>query len=154
MTPAINLLKKQKISFELHKYKHDAKHPSYGTEAAEKLDLDPNRVFKTLVVQIDNDELVVAILPVTRTLNLKEAARSFNVKSAVMADARRVQNTTGYVLGGVSPLAQKKPLRTVIDASAFEFDSIFVSGGRRGIEIEIAPADLQQLCSGTSDSIC
>jgi len=154
MTPAVNLLKSKRIPFTLHRYKHDAKHPSYGLEAAEKLGLDPDRVFKTLVVQLDGGELAVALIPVNRTLNLKEAARAFHVKKVAMADAKQVQSATGYILGGVSPLAQKKALRTLIDTSAFSFESIYVSGGRRGVEIEVAPADLQSLCGGESDSIC
>lgn len=154
MTPAVNLLKKHKIDFNLHRYKHDTKHPSYGLEAAEKLDLDPDRVFKTLVVQLDGGELVVAILPVTRSLIMKETARVFQVKNAAMADAANVQRTTGYLLGGVSPLAQKKALRTVIDESAFTYDTIFVSGGRRGVEIELTPDDLLRMCRGVSAAIC
>lgn len=153
MTPAINYLKKNKIKFNLHRYKHDAKHPSYGLEAAEKLGLNPDQVFKTLVVQLDGDELAVAIIPVTKTLNMKEMARLYQVKKVGMADARQVQSTTGYVLGGVSPLAQKKALRTVLDSAADDYATIFVSGGRRGIEIELPPADLLRLCNGISDSI-
>lgn len=154
MTPAINYLKKNKISFNLLRYKHDAKHQSYGLEASEKLGLNPNQVFKTLVVQLDGDELAVAILPVNKTLNMKETARIFKVKKVAMADARQVQSTTGYVLGGVSPLAQKKTLRTVIDSTAFDFSEIFVSAGRRGVEIELDPTDLLRLCTGVSESIC
>lgn len=154
MTPAINFLKKNKIRFNLHRYKHDAKHPSYGLEAAEKLGLNPNQVFKTLVVQLDGDELVVAILPVNKTLNMKETARIFKVKKVAMADAKQVQSTTGYVLGGVSPLAQKKALQTVVDSTAFNFTEIFVSAGRRGVEIELDPTDLLRLCNGVSESIC
>ena len=154
MTPAINSLKKNKINFTLHRYKHDAKHPSYGLEAAEKLGLSPTQVFKTLVVQLDGDELAVAILPVNETLNMKEVARIFHVKKVSMADAKQVQSTTGYVLGGVSPLAQKKALQTVIDSSALDNETIFVSGGRRGVEIELDPADLLRMCNGISESIC
>lgn len=154
MTPAVNLLKKNRIGFTLHRYAHDARYPSYGLEAAEKLGLKPEQVFKTLVVQLDGNDLAVAILPVSRTLNMKEMARVFEVKKVAMAEAGLVQNTTGYVLGGVSPLAQKKALPTVVDSSAFGFTTIFVSGGRRGVEIALDPADLLRLCNGISESIC
>lgn len=154
MTPAINFLKKNKIRFTLHRYKHDAKHPSYGLEAAEKLELNQNQVFKTLVVKLDDNELAVAILPVNKTLNMKEAARIFKAKKVAMADAKQVQSTTGYVLGGVSPLAQKKALRTVVDSTAFDCAEIFVSAGRRGVEIELDPADLLRLCNAVSEPIC
>ena len=142
MTPAINCAKKHKISFTIHKYKHDAAHESYGLEAAEKLLLNPEQVFKTLLTRLENAELVVAILPVTRMLNLKALARVCGVKKAVMAEKGVVEKTTGYVLGGVSPLGQRKRLRTVVDASAAGYRTIFVSAGRRGLEIELSPQDL------------
>ncbi|MCG6930817.1 MAG: Cys-tRNA(Pro) deacylase [Desulfofustis sp.] len=154
MTPAVNLLKRNRISFTLHRYTHDANHPSFGLEAAEKLGVNPERVFKTLVVQLDGNDLAVAVLPVSRTLNMKEMARVFQVKKVAMAEAGPVQNTTGYVLGGVSPLAQKKALPTVVDSSAFGFTTIFISGGRRGVEIELDPADMLRLCNAVSESIC
>ncbi|MCK7543664.1 Cys-tRNA(Pro) deacylase [Marinobacter bryozoorum] len=145
MTPAINLLRKQGIAHTLHDYPHDPKSESYGTEAAEKLGLDPEQVFKTLVAETDTGELVVAIVPVSGNLNLKQLAKAAKAKKAAMADKQKVQRTTGYVLGGVSPLGQKKALRTVIDESAQAFDTIHVSAGRRGLEIELAPADLADL---------
>lgn len=153
MTPAVNHLKKLNVDFTLHRYQHDPKHPSFGLEAAEKLNFDPNRVFKTLVVQIDNRELVVAIVPVNRQLNLKALARFLKIKKIAMADAKAVVSATGYVLGGVSPLAQKKRLRTVLDESANQHPTILISGGRRGLEIEITPADLNSLCRAESGSI-
>jgi Cys-tRNA(Pro)/Cys-tRNA(Cys) deacylase len=153
MTPAVNFLKKRKIDYVLHRYQHDPDHPSYGLEAAEKLNLDPNRIFKTLVVQIDRGELVVAAVPVDRQLNLKALGRVLKVKKLAMADAKAVESTTGYVLGGVSPLAQRKRLRTVVDESAAGWPTILVSGGRRGLEIELAPADLIALCGAHTASI-
>ena len=145
MTPAIDLARKAGIKHQLHEYSHDPKSGSYGTEAAEKLGLAPQQVFKTLVVETDTGELVVGIVPVTTSLNLKRIAKAVKAKKAAMADKQKVQRTTGYVLGGVSPLGQKKPLKTVIDESARGFDTIHVSAGRRGLEIELAPADLAQL---------
>lgn len=153
MTPAINYAKKHKISFTIHKYKHDAAHESYGLEAAEKLSLNPELVFKTLVTRLDRGELVVAILPVTQMLNLKALARACGAKKAVMADKGAVEKTTGYVLGGVSPLGQKKSLRTILDASAAGHPAIFVSAGRRGLEIELSPQDLLTHTAGSLEAI-
>jgi len=153
MTPAVNYLKKNKITFTLHRYQHDPDHPSYGLEAAEKLNLDPNRVFKTLVVQVESKELVVAVVPVNKQLNLKSLARLLKVKKIALADAKAVQSATGYVLGGVSPLAQKKRLRTVVDVAATSCSTVMVSGGRRGVEIELGPDDLIRLCGAETGSI-
>jgi len=153
MTPAINYAKKHKISFTIHKYKHDPDHQSYGLEAAEKLDLNPEQVFKTLVARLDNTELAVAILPVTRMLNLKSFARACGVKKAEMAEKAVVEKATGYVLGGVSPLGQKKRLKTIVDASAADHRSIYVSAGRRGLEIELSPDDLLRHTSASFQSI-
>ena len=153
MTPAVNFLKKNKIKFTLHRYQHYAENPYYGLEAAEKLDHDPNLVFKTLVVQIEGKELVVAVVPVNRQLNLKSLARFLKVKKIGMADGKAVESATGYILGGVSPLAQKRRLRTVIDETAGALSTILISGGRRGLEIELGPDDLIRLCSGETGSI-
>ncbi len=148
MTPAIAMLKKLKIPFSLHEYHHDAGSPSYGLEAAEALDLPPGRVFKTLVVslQAPRAQLAVAIVPVDRQLDLKAAASAGGVKKAMMADTQDAERSTGYVVGGISPLGQKRPLPTLLDRTAMQWPTIFVSGGKRGLEIEIAPADLQRLC--------
>lgn len=153
MTPAIDLARKAGISYQVHEYGHDPKSESYGTEAAEKLGLDPDRVFKTLVVETDAGELVVAIVPVSTSLNLKRVAKAVKAKKAAMADKQKVQRTTGYVLGGVSPLGQKKALTTVIDQSAQTRDAVFVSAGRRGLEIELAPQDLAMLTSAIFSDI-
>lgn len=149
MTPAINEAKKQKIEYKIHQYSHDANHSSYGIEAAEKLNVDVDRVFKTLVLQLDNGKLTVGIVPVSGQLNLKQQAKAAGGKKAAMADAKLVEKSTGYVLGGVSPLGQKKRLATVIDSSATNHETILVSAGRRGLEIELSPDDLCRLTSAT-----
>lgn len=153
MTPAVALLKKQKQQFRLHSYAHEPSAVSYGLEAAEKLGLEPGRVFKTLVAQADSGELLVAVLPVCHTLSLKKLAVAAKVKKIAMAEPRLVERTTGYVLGGVSPLGQKKRLRTFVDESAAGFESVFVSAGRRGLEIEIPLEVLQQLAGAVPVSL-
>ena len=149
MTPAIIQLKKHKVDFKIHQYQHDSSVESFGIEAVEKLSLNAEQVFKTLVVCTDTNQLAVAIVPVLFKLNLKTIAKVLKVKKAKMADANRVETTTGYVLGGVSPLGQKKSLTTIIDKSAENFTHIFVSGGRRGLEIELSPKDLAKMCRAT-----
>lgn len=149
MTPAINAAKKGKIKFTVHEYQHDPACTAYGLEAAAKLGLDTARVYKTLVVEVDNSRLAVAVVPVAAMLNLKSMARAVDSKKAVMAEKNLVMRTTGYVLGGVSPLGQKKRLATIIDASAQEFATIFVSGGKRGLDLELAPNDLAALTSAS-----
>ena len=146
MTPAINAARKAKIPFTVHEYEHDPNCASYGLEAAEKLNIDPARVFKTLVADLGG-ELVVAIIPVEAMLGLKHLAKAAGAKKAAMADKALVERTTGYVLGGVSPLGQKKRLRTFIDSSARNHPSIHVSAGRRGLEIELSPENLAGLTS-------
>jgi Cys-tRNA(Pro)/Cys-tRNA(Cys) deacylase len=153
MTPAINAAKKAKIDFNIHEYAHDPKSDSYGEEAAEKLGLDPNLVFKTLIVSNEKKELFVAVVPVSCQLNLKLLAKVTGSKKISMAEKNIATRTTGYVLGGVSPLGQKKKLTTVIDESATDFETIFVSAGRRGLEIELAPDDLGSLTRGRFASI-
>ncbi|TLX48371.1 Cys-tRNA(Pro) deacylase [Pseudoalteromonas phenolica] len=148
MTPAILLARKNKIPFSVHEYKHEPNAQSYGLEAAEKLGLNPSQVFKTLVVETDSKQLVVAVLPVNQQLNLKSLAKAVGAKKAAMAAQQLVERSTGYILGGVSPLAQKKRLATVIDSSAKTFETIFVSAGRRGLEIELAAATLCELTQG------
>lgn len=147
MTPAIDLLKKQRAEHRVHGYEHDPKAPSYGLEAAEKLGLEPARVFKTLLAASEKGELLVAVVPVAGSLDLKALASAAGVKKAEMADPQAAQRATGYLLGGISPLGQKKRLRTFIDQSARDFPSIFVSAGRRGLEVELAAALLAQLTS-------
>ncbi|MDV7340790.1 Cys-tRNA(Pro) deacylase [Terasakiella sp. A23] len=149
MTPAINLAKKKKITFHIHQYEHDPKAESYGEEAAEKLGLSLDQVFKTLVVATEKNDLCVCVVPVAGMLDLKQVAKALKVKKTGMADAKKVQSTTGYVLGGVSPLGQKKQLTTLIDTSAETQNTIFVSAGKRGLEIELSPTDLKDLTRGT-----
>lgn len=145
MTPGINAAKKANVSHRIHEYQHDPASESFGTEAAEKMGVDPARVFKTLVVAIDGKDLAVGVVPVTAMLSMKLVAKAAGGKKATMADKQDVQRSTGYVLGGVSPLGQKKRLRTFIDDSAQRFDTIYISAGRRGLEIELSPEDLAKL---------
>lgn len=148
VTPAINLAKKLKIEHQIYEYQHDPKAESFGLEASEKLGVSPDRVFKTLVANT-GEQLVVAVLPVNQKLDLKRVAKAVKAKKAVMAEPNLVERTTGYVLGGVSPLGQKKRLTTLIHQSACEFDSIYVSAGRRGLEIELSAQDLKQALKAT-----
>jgi Cys-tRNA(Pro)/Cys-tRNA(Cys) deacylase len=147
MTPAINLAKKKKIPHTVHQYQHDPSCKSYGLEAAEVLGQDPDSVYKTLLFCVNGEpkNLAVAIIPVAEKLNLKAAAKAFKAKKAEMADPDIAQKTTGYVVGGISPLGQKKSLPTFIDSSAEPQTSICVSAGKRGLEIELAPKDLAAL---------
>ncbi len=145
MTPAINLLKKNAIWHQVNQYEHDPSVKSYGNEAADKLGIAPNTVFKTLVVQFDEANFAVAIIPVSSMLNLKLMAKAIGAKRSMMAKSVDVERITGYVLGGVSPFGQKKTLTTVIDASAQTNEKIFVSGGKRGLELEVNFGDLVTL---------
>lgn len=148
MTPGIVAAERKKIAHKVHKYTHDKQAASYGLEAAEKLSLAPEQVFKTLVAELDTGALVVVVVPVTHQLNLKQLAKAAGAKKAQMGNPQKVERTTGYVLGGVSPLGQKKALPTFIDASAEPFDTIYVSAGKRGLEIELSPQDLAGLTRG------
>ncbi|MGO1499683.1 MAG: Cys-tRNA(Pro) deacylase [Marinobacter sp.] len=148
MTPGINAASHAGISHTIHEYEHDPSSAGYGNEAAEKLSVEPTQVFKTLVVAVDGKTLAVGVVPVTGMLNMKLIARAAGGKKACMADPQEVQRRTGYVLGGVSPLGQKNRLKTFIDVSAESFDTVYVSAGRRGLEIELSPADLVKLTGG------
>jgi Cys-tRNA(Pro)/Cys-tRNA(Cys) deacylase len=145
MTPAIYKAKASKISFTLHEYDHDPKVRGYGEEAAKKLGLAMEQIFKTLVVSTGDSKLAVGLVPVSRQLDLKALAKALGVKKTAMAEKNQVERSTGYITGGVSPLGQKKQLPTIIDASALDFDTIFVSAGRRGLQICLAPDDLAGL---------
>src|SRR3954463_12501920 len=138
-TPATTAARNAGVSFSVHEYAHDPKAASYGMEAAEALALDPARVFKTLVADLDGT-LTVCIVPVAFELDLRSLG-----KRARMADAVKAERTTGYVAGGISPLGQPRALPTLVDDSALDHDTVFVSAGRRGLEIELAPADLVAL---------
>lgn len=153
MTPAIDIAKQAQVPFNIHKYDHDPAATSYGKEAAIHLQIDPRRVFKTLIVALEGKNVGVAVLPVSTQLNLKVFAKAVGVKKAAMADKKVAERATGYVLGGVSPLGQKKKLSTVIDASAQHFETIFVSAGRRGLEIELSPNDLCSLTDAQFETI-
>ena len=146
-TPAIVAAERAGVAFTLHEYVHDPSSGSYGLEAAEKLGVDAARVFKTLVADVDGT-LTVAIVPVAAQLDLKALG-----KRAAMADPRLAERATGYVAGGISPLGQRKQLPTVLDESALGFETIHVSAGRRGLELELAPADLLALTGGQARRI-
>lgn len=148
MTPAVDQLKHHDVAFRLHDYVHDPSSPAYGAEAAQKLGVSEERVFKTLVVALSDKSLAVGVLPVATQLNLKAMAKASGSKKATMADPALVQRVTGYVLGGVSPFGQKKPLPTILADRSANFETIFVSGGRRGLEIEVAPEDLLRVLNG------
>jgi Cys-tRNA(Pro)/Cys-tRNA(Cys) deacylase len=145
-TPATVALTAAGTAFTVHAYDHDPASPSYGEEAAQALGVSPDRVFKTLVADVDG-ELTVAIVPVAGQLDLKALAAAVGAKRATMADPAAAERTTGYVRGGISPLGQRKPLRTVLDTSASLHPTICVSAGRRGLEVELAAADLAALTS-------
>ncbi|WP_026424472.1 Cys-tRNA(Pro) deacylase [Actinokineospora inagensis] len=142
-TPATALLAKRKITHQVHSYEHDPRE-SYGLEAAAALGVEPARVFKTLLAEVDGT-LTVGIVPVDTQLDLKALAAAVGGKKARMADVTVAERTTGYVAGGISPLGQRKRLRTVLDTSATTFPTLFCSGGRRGLEIELTGTDLATL---------
>ena len=144
-TPATALLTRQKVEHRLHSYVHGAGAP-YGPEAAEALGLDPTRVFKTLVAEVDGT-LTMGVVPVSATLDLKALAAAVGGKRARMADVAAAERATGYVAGGISPLGGRKRLPTVLDSSAEALPTMFCSAGRRGLEMELAPADLARLAN-------
>lgn len=154
MTPAIKSAKKANINFKIHEYEHQPSDDGYGLEAARKLRIAPERIFKTLVLELDAGELCVCVVPVDQKLNLKAAAKACGAKKAQMANPTDVQRTTGYVLGGVSPLGQKKRLKTVVDKTAKCFTSICVSAGKRGLEIELNYSDLLKLTKAELAPLC
>jgi len=154
MTPGINVVKASGINHRVHEYVHEASSESYGLEAAEKMGVPSAQVFKTLVVSLDNKTLAVGIIPVAAMLSMKLIAKAAGAKKAVMASPADVERSTGYVLGGVSPLGQKKRLKSIIDESAKAFSTIYVSAGRRGLEIELNPMDLNTLLDGVMAEIC
>ena len=140
-TPATVALTRAGVGFTLHAYEHDPRAASYGDEAAEALGLDPQRVFKTLMATVDG-RLAVAVVPVAGRLDLKALASALGGSKAVMADVAAAERATGYVAGGISPLGQKRLHPTVVDESALGHASVYVSAGRRGLDLEIAPDDL------------
>ena len=146
-TPATVSLARAGIAFTAHTYEHDPRAAAYGLEAAEKLGLDPDRVFKTLLANVDG-ALAVGIVPVAQQLDLKALAQALGGKRAEMADPAVAERKTGYVVGGISPIGQKTTLATVLDESAIVCETIFVSGGRRGLDLELAPDDLLAVTRG------
>lgn len=151
-TPATTALVDAQITFTLHPYEHRDDTTNFGDEAVKALHLDPARVFKTLVAQA-GDQLVVAVVPVAQQLDLKALALAFETKKAQLADPAAAARSSGYVVGGISPIGQRTPLPTVVDSSAENFATIFVSAGRRGLQLELPPADLLRVTSGRSVAV-
>ena len=145
MTPAIELLRSARIAHQIHAYEHVRSTRAFGHEAVEQLGLDARQVFKTLLVSTDRNELLVAIVAVADQLDLKALALASDCRHCAMAAVTRAQRATGYLVGGISPLGQKKKLRTFIDARAQALPQIYVSAGRRGLEVALSPADLARL---------
>jgi Cys-tRNA(Pro)/Cys-tRNA(Cys) deacylase len=151
-TTATIALERARIPFTVHEYTHDPRHDSYGLEASAALGIAPERVFKTLVAEVDG-ALVTAVVPVAGELDLKALAAAVQGKKAAMADVTAAERATGYVAGGISPVGQRKRLPVVLDASAMSYDTMFCSAGRRGLEIELAPADLVKAADATVAAI-
>lgn len=151
-TPALALLARERIGHTLHPYQVSADTPDYGRVVAEALGAPAERVFKTLVAEVDG-ALTVAVVPVTGDLDLKALAAAAGGKKAVVADRTAAERATGYVRGGISPLGQRKPLPTIVDSSAFGFATVYVSAGKRGLQVELAPADLLRLTGATAAPI-
>ena len=146
-------MRKSGVPHEILEYTHDPSAASYGTEAAETLGLDPATVFKTLVADVEGKGLVCAVVPVAAMLDLKALADALGGRRAKMADPTAAERATGYVVGGISPLGQRKPLPLVLDASALDLPRIHVSAGRRGLELALAPADLVKLAKARTGRI-
>lgn len=151
-TPATALLARERVAFTLHPYRHDPRADGYGEEAAAALGVPAQRIFKTLVVAVDG-RLACAVVPVSGRLDLKAFAAALGGKRAELAEPGAAARATGYVLGGISPLAQRGRLPVVVDASAARFGSVFVSAGKRGLQVELAPADLVRLAAADSAAI-
>jgi Cys-tRNA(Pro)/Cys-tRNA(Cys) deacylase len=151
-TPATVVLTAAGVPFTVHTYAHDPRSASYGLEAAEALRVDPERVFKTLLADVDG-RLVVGVVPVTRQLDLKALATAAGGKKAEMADPRAAERSSGYVVGGISPIGQKKTLPSYVDASALSHATVFVSAGRRGAELELGPSDLVAVLAAATPHI-
>lgn len=151
-TPATVALTAAGVAFEVRSYEHDPRASSYGLEAAHALGVDPDRVFKTLLAALDG-RLVVGIVPVSGQLDLKALARALDGSKAVMAEVTAAERATGYVAGGISPIGQKRAHPTALDASALDHATILVSGGRRGLDLELAPSDLVAITRAVTATI-
>ena len=151
-TTATAALERARIAFTVHEYAHDPRHESYGHQASEALGVPPERVFKTLIAEVDG-ALVAGVVPASGQLDLKALAAATGGKRAAMAQVEAAERATGYVAGGISPVGQRRRLAVVVDASALGFDTMFCSGGRRGLEIELAPADLIRAAGATVAAI-
>ena len=152
VTPAIRLLEAAGVAFSVHEYDHDPAAPSYGLEAATVLGLDPDQVFKTLLVTADGGQ-AVAIVPVSTSLSLRAVAIALGRKRITMCDPAVAQRVTGYVLGGISPFGQRTRLPTVVDETSQLYDTVYVSGGRRGLDLGVAPADLVRLLDAITAAV-
>jgi Cys-tRNA(Pro)/Cys-tRNA(Cys) deacylase len=153
-TPATDVLRRAGIAHQVHEYEarptgraERGAHVPYGRVAAAALGIPEERIFKTLVAEVDG-KLVAAVVPVARELDPKRLAEAVGGRRAAMADPAVAERATGYVVGGISPIGGRRPMPTVVDASALEWDTVFVSGGRRGLQVELAPADLVRVTSG------
>jgi len=151
-TPATTMLDRAKISYRTHSYAHDSRDDSYGAEAASQLGLDPRQIFKTLIAAVDSS-LVCAVVPVAARLDLKALAAAVGGRKAELAEPAKAQRATGYVLGGISPLGHRSRLPVVVDSSAGSFERIYVSAGKRGLQLELAPADLIAVAGATTAAI-
>lgn len=152
-TPATTALRRAGVDFTTHPYEHDPTVPSYGREAAEALGVPTEVVFKTLLIRLEGAGLAVTVIPVDHQLDLKAAAGALGAKRAAMADPTHAERATGYVVGGISPVGQRRALPTVVDASALGHAAIYVSGGRRGFDIRLSPTDLVTVTGATVTSI-
>jgi Cys-tRNA(Pro)/Cys-tRNA(Cys) deacylase len=146
-TPATALLSRAKIPFTLHPYDHDPRSQAYGEEAAEALGVDPSRIFKTLIASVEG-RLACAVVPVAARLDLKALAAALGGKRAELADPTAAARATGYVVGGISPLGQRSRLKVIVDESAQQFETVYVSAGKRGLQVQLAPADLVRAADG------
>ena len=158
-TRALDLVTRAGVAHRLHDYALPERHgrgrdarPNYGTDAARALGIEPGRIFKTLAVAVD-DELVLAVVPVDRDLDLRRLAGAVGGRRAIMAEPAAAERATGYVVGGISPIGSRRPLPVVIDASALDHETVLVSAGRRGLQLELAPSDLVALCTARSARI-
>jgi len=151
-TPATVMLDRASVPYRTHPYRHDSRAESYGAEAAEQLGVDPRQIFKTLIASVDGT-LVCAVVPVAARLDLKALAAAAGGRRAELADPAKAQRTTGYVLGGISPLGHRSRIPVLVDESATGFDQVYVSAGKRGLQLELAPSDLIRVAQASTAAI-